>query len=124
MKALLPFLALAGCVTVPPAPPLGPVAALGHTAVAGPVRVRPIAVVEDSRCPADVQCVWAGRLRLLAEIDFNGGSETLRRELVLGAPLPLPEGTVTLSAALPAPVAGRPINPAAYRLTFTFQRTR
>ncbi len=124
MKALFLVLALAGCATVSPEPALNPVAAIGQAARAGPFVVRPIAVVEDSRCPANVQCVWAGRLRLLAEINYDGSSEVLRRELVLGTPLPLPAGTVTLSDARPAPVAGRPIDPAAYRFIFTFQGTR
>ncbi|MEO5972183.1 MAG: hypothetical protein ABIP91_02315 [Sphingomicrobium sp.] len=123
MKAAFLFIALSSCTTVAAAPPSS-MAAIGQTATVGPFAVRPIAVVEDSRCPADVQCVWAGRLRLLTEFDHNGGAETLRREMVLGTPVPLPEGSVTLSEARPAPIAGQRIEPRAYRFTFTFQGTR
>lgn len=74
-------------------------ARLGETVRLGDVSVRPIAVVEDSRCPADVQCVWAGRLRLRAAL--SGVGET---ELVLGEAFALPSGgTLTLVAAAPAP---------------------
>ncbi|HEV7661050.1 MAG TPA: hypothetical protein VGO55_14525 [Allosphingosinicella sp.] len=72
---------------------------LGGTARLGDVSVRPIAVIEDSRCPADVACVWAGRLRLRAAITRLGETE-----LILGQPLALPGGgSLTLVAALPAP---------------------
>lgn len=72
---------------------------LGGTARLGDVAVRPIAVLEDSRCPSDVDCVWAGRLRLRAAV--SGVGET---ELILGQPLTLPGGdSLTLVAAAPAP---------------------
>jgi hypothetical protein len=72
---------------------------LGGTARLGGVAVRPIAVIEDSRCPSDVHCVWAGRLRLRAAVSGMGEAE-----LILGQPLALPGGgSLTLVAALPAP---------------------
>lgn len=72
---------------------------LGETARLGGVTVRPIAVVEDSRCPRDVDCIWAGRLRLRAAV--SGVGET---ELILGQPFALPGGGgLTLVAAAPAP---------------------
>jgi hypothetical protein len=74
-------------------------ARLGETVRLGDLSVRPIAVLEDSRCPSDVQCVWAGRLRLRTVI--SGVGET---ELILGQPFALPGGgTLTLVAAAPAP---------------------
>jgi hypothetical protein len=72
---------------------------LGGTARLGGVSVRPIAVVEDSRCPGDVECVWAGRLRLKAAV--SGVGET---ELILGQAFALPGGgSLVLVAATPAP---------------------
>ena len=122
MKAMLPLLlsALAGCATVPPAA-AGPVAGLGQQATVGGVRIRPLAIVEDSRCPADVQCVWAGRLVILADIDFHGGSETYRGKLTLGQPLPLGAETVTLVAAVPAKTAATAPDRRAYLFTFAVQ---
>ena len=82
------------------------------------MQVRPLELLEDSRCPAQFQCVWAGRVRILAEISYRGGSEELRREMILGEPVALPEGALTLVAAEPQPVAGQRVDPSAYRLTF------
>ncbi len=37
--------------------------------------VRPLAVLEDSRCPQNARCVWAGRLRLRVHIEGVGERE-------------------------------------------------
>lgn len=124
IRAIPLLLALAACVApAPDAPPPGEprseevrrynesVAAafaapgvmrarLGETARLGDISVRPLAVVEDSRCPHDVQCVWAGRLRLRVSISGVAGEP----ELTLGQGFALPRGgTLTLVAAAPAP---------------------
>jgi len=119
--ALLLTLALGACTTVPPAS-AGTTAGLGQVAKAGGVTIRPIQVIEDSRCPTDVVCVWAGRLVLLAEVSYRGGSEEYRGNLTLGEPMVLGPETVTLVAAEPAPVAGRKVDPGTYRFTFAYNR--
>ena len=54
-------------------------AGIGETAdLGGGLTVRPLEVIEDSRCPANVTCVWAGRLRLRAQVSG------VVRELTLG----------------------------------------
>src|SRR5687767_10517290 len=120
MKALLPlaFLALASCATVPPTQAEGPVA-LGQTAYTNGLRVRPIAIVEDSRCPLLVRCVWAGRLVVRSEI--VGGSWKEVRELELGKPQQIADGRLTLVSAEPQKAAPGEINPDAYRFTYDFQ---
>ncbi len=120
MKRALPLLAtlaLAACATMPAAS-LSPTAGLGRDAGVGNLRVRPVQIVEDSRCPVNVQCVWAGRLVILAEVDFRGGSETFRGNLTLGKILRYGSESVTLVGALPDKVAGSPTNPRDYRFTF------
>ena len=82
------------------------------------IRIRPIAVVEDSRCPMNARCVWAGRLILTVEIDQRGASETLRTNLTLGQPLAVETGKLTLVAAEPGKLTGGP--PASQ---FTFDQT-
>lgn len=120
MKALVPLivLALAGCATVPRAHAEGPVG-LGQVAYTNGLRVRPIAVVEDSRCPANVMCVWAGRLVVHTEI--IGGSRREMRNIELGQAQQIADGTLTLTSVEPPKVAGAAIDPAAYRFTFDFQ---
>ena len=124
MKLPMPIaaaLALASCATVPPAE-AGPTAALGQMAETNGIRVRPLELLEDSRCPADVQCVWAGRVRLLAEIELRGGSEELRTTLTLGEPLHVADGALTLVAVAPPKTkAGARADPRSYRFTFDFQ---
>jgi hypothetical protein len=91
----------------------------GGEAMLNGIRIRPIAVVEDSRCPINARCVWAGRLILTVEIDQRGGSETLRTNVTLGQPFRIESGTLTLVAAEPDKLTGGP--PARQ---FTFELTR
>lgn len=76
-------------------------ARLGETARLGDLQVRPLRVTEESRCPQDVECVWAGRLKLAVAISGVPGEA----ELTLREPYTLPagRGTLTLAAAAPAP---------------------
>lgn len=61
--------------------------------------VRPLEVVEDSRCPQNARCVWAGRLRLNVAIEGVG-----EREITLDeAAVQTPRGAFTLVAVSPGP---------------------
>lgn len=71
-------------------------AGLGGTARLGNVEVRPLAIVEDSRCPRDVLCAWAGRARLRATITGVAGEPVLE----LGEPFRLPGGDVLIFVAM------------------------
>ena len=46
----------------------------------GRLRVRLVRVAADSRCPVDVDCVWAGNAELVFEVGARGwrGKQTLR----------------------------------------------
>jgi hypothetical protein len=120
MKALAPLaaIALAACATVPTAS-AEPTAALGQVAYINGLKVRPLQVVEDSRCPISVQCVWAGRILVRSEI--TGGSWRQTRDLELGKPQQIADGALTLIAVSPAKIAGAATDPRTYRFTFDFQ---
>ena len=120
MKAVTALfaLALAGCATTP-AVNTGPVAGLGQFASGNGLKIRPIAVVEDSRCPAAVRCVWEGRLKVRARM--NGPGWTQIRDFELGVPQAVDQYRITLIAAEPQKQAGAEIDPRSYRLTFDFQ---
>ena len=47
-------------------------ARLGEEVQIGDIRMRPIEVLEDSRCPIDVTCVWAGRVRVRVAVGGAG----------------------------------------------------
>lgn len=117
MKAVATLFALvlAACTTVPPAN-AGPTAGLGQVAVVNGLKIRPIKVVEDSRCPASVQCVWAGRLSVRARM--NGPGWTQIRDFELGVPQAVDQYRVTLMAAEPQKAAPGEIDGRAYRFTF------
>lgn len=114
--ALLP-LALAACVTVPTAS-ASPTATFGQAAMVGPLRVTPLKVLEDSRCPINARCVWAGRLILRTFIRGPNIRET--RDLTLGEPQPIAGGRLSLVAAEPGKMAGAEGNLPANRFTFEF----
>lgn len=110
---------LAGCASTPPAPTDGlSRAGLGETVYVDGPRVTPLAVLEDSRCPKGVECIWAGRLRISVRIDLGAGSQT--RELTLGQPQQVADGSLELVEAMPARVAGKPTEPKNYRFAFRF----
>jgi hypothetical protein len=93
------------------------VARLGQTVQVGDLRVTPVAVKEDSRCPQMVSCVWRGRLRITAAIAGQG-----RITLDNGVPVALRRGRLTLIDAVPLSQRGETIPPGAYRFRFRFDR--
>lgn len=54
---------LAGCVTTRSKQEGSTEARLGQTVNLGGPKVTPLAVLEDSRCPKEARCIWAGRVR-------------------------------------------------------------
>ena len=47
---------------------------LGETVVLGDVSITFEKVIEDSRCPEGVQCVWAGNAKILVKVSHDGGT--------------------------------------------------
>lgn len=60
---------------------------LGEDIRVGSLIVRPIEVIEDTRCPVDVDCAWSGEIVL--RLNVSGVGETEMDNL---RPLPLPQG--------------------------------
>lgn len=114
--------ALAGCTTVSAAPgnsgSAEQVARIGRSVTVNGLRIRPVAVVEDSRCPMNARCVWAGRI--IVRVALGGG---VTRDLTLGETSPHGGGRLALVSAEPNRMAGAPApQPRDYRFVFTYER--
>jgi hypothetical protein len=94
----------------------GTAVALGQRAHVGRYVVRPISVYEDSRCPAGVRCIFAGRVILYALLD--GPEVHENRYLTLGVPSPVGNSSITLTDVRPQRFAQVPLRPADYRFVF------
>lgn len=121
MRTLLAALAiapLAACATIPAAVRDDGYVRLGETTRAGPVTVRADHVVEDSRCPMNARCIWAGRVVLAATVTEDGHAE--QRRLVLGEPALVRSGAIVLDTVEPPTKTDTPIRPADYRFHIRF----
>lgn len=70
------------------------------------LRVRPLEVLEDSRCPQNARCVWAGRLRVRVAVEGVGEREVILDE----AATQTPRGAFALVAVSPGPWTDWPEN--------------
>lgn len=95
--------------------------ALGEKLQLGSIRVRPLQVIEDKRCPADATC--PGSHRIIVRTEVRGQSTSKVRDFEIGDIRQVEQGSsLVLAAVTPAPAAGKAIEPSAYR--FTYQLTR
>ena len=118
--ALLAPIALSGCVTYRAHGDGIARAALGETVSVDGPKITPLAVLEDSRCPMNARCVWAGQVRLKVRVHLGAGDQ--ERELTSGKPIPVADGTLELVEVRPDRVAGegQALDPKDYRFGFKF----
>lgn len=119
MKTALPLLALLGaCASTAPAPfsAEGTAVAIGDGVRVGQLAAVPQVLLEDSRCPINARCIWAGRVVLSTRVYGPGFDETL--PLTLGEPVAMHGTTVTLVAALPERQVGVAAPVPLYRFRF------
>lgn len=77
-------------------------------------------VTEDSRCPVDVTCVWAGRAVVALAISAGSGASTIELEVGQWREV---EGLRLAATALdPQPREGQEIPPEDYRLELSLAR--
>jgi len=120
----IPLVALlAGCATVPNGRIVdsGPIRSDGQAMLDQPTRVgnvvvTPKKVVEDSRCPINARCIWAGRVVLTTRIDGAGWRETVN--LTLGEPATTHGVGLALTLVEPGKIAGSSAPPAPYTFGF------
>ena len=108
------------CATITPTKSDGTDVAFGQTTYVDGPKIRPLRLIEDSRCPMNARCVWAGRVRILvAWVKSDGEREV---ELTLGEPVSVADGQLILTAVTPSKMAGegRELAPSDYRFSFQF----
>lgn len=123
-SALLPFLlALGACAAQldkrgPPAQPAqtSGSARLNQPLQIGSLSVTPVNVIEDSRCPSDVTCVWAGRVVLVTRLKGKGWEEIAN--MSLGQPYQAHGQTIVLSSVQPARKSSAPVSREDYLFRF------
>lgn len=118
--ALAP-LSLTACAVVPPVGSTPPQAAgyavpIGQPVHVGELVVTPKKLVEDSRCPMNARCVWAGRVVVKTTIAGAGWANTA--DLTLGEPYGTHGKVVALVSVRPDKTAGTDTQPMDYRFAF------
>ena len=103
---MLAALALSACATLPAAAPIrhDGFARMGEATRIGVLIVTPRQIVEDSRCPINARCVWAGRAIVRTEVAGAGWRETLN--LTLGERIATHGTTLGLTSVEPGKMAG------------------
>lgn len=114
-------LLLAGCAVIPtpdPTPPQaqGYAVPLGVPVRVGGLVVTPKKLVEDSRCPADARCVWAGRVVVTTRIAGDGWADTA--DLTLGEPYGTHGRVIALARVRPDKTAQSAAEPRVYRFVY------
>lgn len=117
--APLGFAALSGCVSAEPTMlPDGSDVRLGETAYVNGPKVKAVKILEDSRCPMNARCIWAGRVKLKMLWLRPSGNKPF--EVILGEPVQLADGTFSLTSVRPERMTNQELKPRDYRFSFEF----
>lgn len=81
------------------------------------VLILPMRILEDSRCPADVQCIQAGTVKLSLTVVVNG--KTRIEALSIGQSVQIDRDTIVLDAVAPQKTKSGFPAPSEYRFTLT-----
>lgn len=119
-NALIPLaaLSLGSCVTSQVRQAGSVETRLGQMVSLGGPRVTPLKVLEDSRCPMEARCVWAGQVRLQVRVRLGSHSEL--RELTQGKPDAVADGQLILTDVRPSRSTRHPLLASDYRFVFSF----
>jgi hypothetical protein len=92
---------------------------VGETTLVDNVDIRFTGVLEDSRCPSDVQCIWAGNARAALAVGPRRGTQGPTEQVLLNSYEGDKTGEswglrLTLVEVTPAPKSTQPIPPESY----------
>lgn len=75
-----------------------------------------VRVVDDSRCPSDVTCVWAGEVKVQLATRINA-AEAVQHEIIAGQHATVGDFRLLVVKVQPEPISTRPVSPEEYRVT-------
>ncbi len=97
------------------------VLALGESRLIDGKSIKPFKILEDSRCPEDVQCIAAGSVKV--DVGINPNPESVTFELN-GDPIFISPGVYAqLSQVTPNKISTQKIKDADYRFSFVIQKS-
>ncbi|MBA3770513.1 MAG: hypothetical protein H0X08_08475 [Blastocatellia bacterium] len=87
------------------------------------VRIKFISVVEDSRCPTDVNCIWAGNAKIKVLVSISRTSREFEINTNLGPQGDQLDGwAINLVELTPSPTSKGGTSKGSYRAKFTVTR--
>jgi len=125
----LALLLLASACSHAPTTPSAPIGTPFRIGVGQTVRLQSAGVelgfdevLEDSRCPADVVCVWAGTAKLKAWLSVNGARRDIELKTFPRQPLAIDDFTIDVQALEPFPYSNVRIDKRGYVATLVVTR--
>jgi len=73
-------------------------------------------IIQDSRCPTDVTCIWAGNITANVTLQSNTDRET--RDITSDKKIPFDSFQISIEKVLPQPKSTETINLQDYKITF------
>jgi len=90
---------------------------LGVAAQGEGIKIIPLSLIADSRCPVDVECIWAGTVTIKVLVESGLGAST--QEISIGESITTEAETITFTSVSPSPNSTRAITSSEYVFTFT-----
>lgn len=98
-------------------------AGVQKTAKKSRLKIKFIEVVEDSRCPVGVDCIWAGNAKVKVKIIGARSSKEFEFNTNSGPKGDTFDGwSIVIDELTPAPHANKPLDPKSYKAKFTITR--
>jgi hypothetical protein len=107
--------------TTDPNAPISVTAVLDQTVTAGAIKITPLTIIEDSRCPSDVVCIQAGTVRVLTRLAM--GANTTEQTVKLGEGVSFGGYTISLTNALPVKISTHTVDASEYQLMFKVEKS-
>lgn len=93
------------------------------TAKKSHLKIKFVSVIEDSRCPVGVNCIWAGNAKVKVKIIGIRSSKEFEFNTNMGPKGDTFDGwSIVIDELTPAPVANKPLDPKSYKAKFTITR--